>query len=248
MKIGVIQTGRVNGALAPRFGEYPPMFEALLKPVAPEFSFETHAVVDGAPIPAPDAADGWLVTGSRHGVYDPEPWIAPLKEWLRTVRAAGRPIVGVCFGHQILAEAFGGRAIKFPGGWQIGRKSFEVRAQPGWAASLRGALDLHSVHQDQVVELPDDARVWASSPDCAHAGVIYGDAETPDAISLQPHPEFDVDFTRALSGVLVESGRIDAALGAQAVESLGAPVDASRVARAFAAYLRAAHAASRAAA
>jgi GMP synthase-like glutamine amidotransferase len=238
MKIGVIQTGRVREALARDFGEYPPMFEAFLKPVAPEFVFETHAVVDGAPLPAPTAADGWLLTGSRHGVYDDLPWIGPLKAWLRAARSAGLPLVGVCFGHQIMAEAFGGRAVKHPGGWRLGVDSFDVAVKPGWAVGGPDRLALHSVHQDQVVEIPEDATVWARGEGCRYAGLIYGDPTDPDAISIQPHPEFGTEFARALAGHLAADGRVSPEVGARALSTIGAPVDNAAVARWIAGYFR----------
>ena len=237
MRIGVIQTGNVRGELSARFGEYPPMFAALLGSAAPEASFETVALINGAPLPAPDSCDAWLVTGSRHGVYDPEPWIAPLKTFLRAARSTGRPIVGVCFGHQILAEAFGGRAVQHDGGWRLGVHRFEAACAPGWAG-LTGPLALHSVHQDQVVAIPEDATVWLRSPGCDYAGLLYGDPEAPDAISVQPHPEFGPDFAAALIAHLRDAGRVDAALGDRALASIGGPVDNAAVAAAFAGYLR----------
>jgi GMP synthase-like glutamine amidotransferase len=200
--------------------------------------FEAHAVVDGAPVPAPEAADGWVITGSRHGVYDDLPWIAPLKAMLREARAAAVPIIGICFGHQLLAEAFGGRAIKHPGGWRVGLTDFAVTAPAGW----RDAVDhmtLHSLHQDQVVAIPDDATVWASGPDCRYAALSYGDPECPDAISIQPHPEFRPDFARALIAHLAEEGRFPGDLGRTALAGLDAgAVDNARVGAWLARYLR----------
>ncbi|MFQ5565497.1 MAG: type 1 glutamine amidotransferase, partial [Paracoccaceae bacterium] len=103
MLIGILQTGDVPKALAPRYGEYAPMFEAWLGRAGPELAFRAYAAHDGT-LPADSAeCDAWLITGSRHGVYDDLPWIAPLKAFLRDARAAGRPIIGICFGHQILA-------------------------------------------------------------------------------------------------------------------------------------------------
>ncbi|MFN3614303.1 MAG: type 1 glutamine amidotransferase, partial [Rubrimonas sp.] len=236
MRIGVLQTGRVRADLAARFGEYPAMFDAMLARAGGPFSLTTVAVVDGQDLPAPDAMDGWIVTGSRHGVYDGLPWIDPLKAFLRDARAAARPIVGVCFGHQILAEAFGGRVIKHPGGWRLGTHDFAVR-EGRWAAEAPETLRLHSVHQDQVVELPDDAAVWASAEGCAYAGLLYGDPAAPEAVSIQPHPEFDAAFTRALAEMLVADGKVDAALGEQALSQIGTPVDNARVGRMLAGYL-----------
>ena len=236
MEIGIIQTGRVGAALAATHGDYPSMIAAMLP--GGDFRFRSHAVVDGAPLPPPASADGWLITGSRHGVYDDLPWIAPLKTWLRTVRGAGRPILGICFGHQILAEAFGGRAIRHSGGWRLGVHDFLVTPQPGWLTEAT-PVRLHSVHQDQVVAIPDDATVWATSPGCALAGLAYGDPARPDAVSIQPHPEFSASYVGALARTLTDDGRVPRAVGEGAIAEIGAvTVDNLRVARWLARYLR----------
>lgn len=246
MKIGVIQTGRVRGELAATHGEYPEMFARLLNGDAPRFDIRTVALVDGAPLPAPDWADGWAITGSRHGVYDDIAWIEPLKAFLRAARAARRPIVGVCFGHQILAEALGGRAVKHEGGWRLGAHRFDV-ADARWTPDAPQALTLHSVHQDQVVEIPKDAAVWATAPGCRYAGLTYGDPASPDAVSIQPHPEFDAPFARALTEKLHADGRVTDAVAGPALASIGQPVDNAALGRMFGDYL-ARSAAARAAA
>ncbi len=246
MKIGVIQTGNVRGALSARFGEYPAMFEAMMRPVLPEATFETVALINGAPLPDPESCDGWMITGSRHGVYDGDPWIAALEDWLRRARAAGRPIVGVCFGHQIMAQAFGGRAEKHAGGWRLGVHRFDFGLRPGWAG-VSGPLSLHSVHQDQVTAPPPDATLWATSEGCACAALVYGDPEAPEAISVQPHPEMAPDFARALAEHLHEEGRVPPAIGEAALAQMGGPVDNAAMAAAFAGYFRRAMAARRAA-
>src|SRR5699024_3696885 len=127
------------------------------------------------------------ITGSRHGVYDKLPWIEGLKDFLRRARAAPVPIIGICFGHQIMAEAFGGRAEKSAKGWGIGVQEYAVHAgAPGWMAGAPARVTLHALHQDQVTAIPSDAVCLASSPFCEFAMLAYGDRDVPDAISIQP--------------------------------------------------------------
>lgn len=237
MRIGIIETGKVNEALRARHGDYPAMFQALLGRADPALSFRTFRAVDGEVPAEPKACDAWLLTGSRHGVYDGLPWIEPLKAFLRAARDAGRPIIGVCFGHQILAEALGGRAIKSEKGWGVGVHEYEIIRRPGWMAGAPRRIAMHALHQDQVVDIPKDATVLATSPFCEYAMLAYGDPEAPDAISVQPHPEFGAEFMREL--VMQRMGElIPREEGEAALCTLGRPVGAEAMAGWFVEYLR----------
>ena len=239
MLIGILQAGRVNPALVPRHGEYPPMFEDWLGQADPGLRFRTYGVLDGALPASPNECDAWLVTGSKYGVYDDQPWIEPLKAFLRAARTAGRPIIGVCFGHQILAEALGGRAAKSVKGWGAGVHDYRVVQRPVWMAGAPASFAIHAMHQDQVTAIPDDATVLATSPFCEFAMLAYGDPEAPDAISIQPHPEFGEDYAREL--VELRTGAvIPAERGAVALASIGRAVDRREFARWCVNYLRAA--------
>ena len=124
MKIGILMTGHAVPELQERAGDYDAMFARLL--AGHGFEFETYNVVDEQYPSAPDACDGWLITGSKHGAYEDHPWIPPLEEFIRAVYASGRPMIGVCFGHQIIAQALGGKVIKYPGGWSVGRTEYDL--------------------------------------------------------------------------------------------------------------------------
>jgi len=127
MKIGILQTGHAPDELRPVLGDYADLFTALL--AGQGFDFAVWNVVDGELPDDPRAADGWLITGSKHGAYEDHPWIPPLEALIRDAYAAGVPLVGICFGHQIIAQALGGRVIKFPGGWMVGRQVYDWGAR-----------------------------------------------------------------------------------------------------------------------
>lgn len=199
MRLGILETGKVDEALAVRHDQYPDMFARLFRKEDPSIDVQSYAVIDDEFPDSVSECDAWLLTGSRHGVYDGLPWIEKLKDFLRRARAAGVPIIGICFGHQIMAEAFGGRVEKSSKGWGLGVQEYEILPDaPEWMEGAPERIALQVVHQDQIKEIPADASCLATSPFCEYAMLAYGDREMPDAISTQAHPEFDASFVRDL--------------------------------------------------
>lgn len=225
MRIGILETGQPPDELITKHGDYPEMFERLLRNADPALEFAVYHVT-GEQLPGDvDECDAWLITGSRHGVYDDLPWIEPLKRFLKAAYDAGVPIVGICFGHQILAEALGGRATKSDKGWGLGVEQYNVHQKPGWMTGIDGEFALHALHQDQVTELPADAEVLAGSDFCPYAVLAYGG----NAISIQPHPEFPTEYLRDM----IEHRRATSLSEAEAdagLAALGTPVHARQAA------------------
>ncbi|MDX5361045.1 MAG: type 1 glutamine amidotransferase [Alphaproteobacteria bacterium] len=195
MKIGIIETGEVPAALQARHGTYPDMFRRLVGEGLPGADTFVHSLLDGQGPPDPRAADGWVITGSAYGVYDPVPWIEPLKGFIRRAGEAGVPQVGICFGHQIMAEAFGGRVVKSEKGWGCGLHSYEVLRPQSWMTPELPRVRVAAMHQDQVVELPEAAEVVGGSNFCPFGILAYPGAR---AMSFQVHPEFEADYTADL--------------------------------------------------
>ncbi len=220
MKIGILVTGHVAEALQGAHGEYDVMFARWLDGFG--FHFQGWFVVDGQFPDGPKDADGWLITGSRHGAYEDHDWIPPLERLIRDIIAAGKPLVGICFGHQIIAQALGGRVEKVARGWSVGRTTYDTDGGP---------LTLDAWHQDQVVDLPEDARILASSDFCPHAALAYGDK----VLSYQAHPEFPADYTRDLIEVR-GPGIVPDDLLARAADQTCQPNDSARIAARIAAF------------
>lgn len=183
MLIGILQTGLAPEALSDQMGDYPDMFARLLD--GHGFTFRTYRVVDGQFPASVHDCDGWLITGSRHGAYEDHPWIPPLEDFIRTAFAARAPMVGVCFGHQIIAQAMGGKVERFTGGWAVGATDYDFDGEK---------RTLNAWHRDQVTVLPAGAKVIASNAFCANAALLYDD----QALTVQAHPEFRPEFIDGL--------------------------------------------------
>jgi GMP synthase-like glutamine amidotransferase len=189
MRIAILETGRPPAGLVEQFGDYPAMFERML---GPGFAYDRFDVAAGElPHDASDY-DGYLITGSPAGVYDPLSWIEPLKDFLR--KAKGRKMVGICFGHQVMAEAFGGRVEKSDKGWGIGLQRYRIDLVEPWMDDV-SSISVPASHQDQVVGQPPNTDVIASSPFAPFAALAWTDRP---AISVQFHPEFDPEYAKAL--------------------------------------------------
>lgn len=208
MHLGILQTGHVPDKVAATDGPYATLFHDLFAHRG--FTQTLWSVVDGDFPDGPHAADAWLITGSKHGAYEDHPWIPPLEDLIRAIRDAEIPLVGSCFGHQIIAQALGGTVEKFANGWSVGRTPYQVGDT---------TLHLNAWHQDQVTTLPPGATVHASNGFCANAILAIG----PRILTTQPHPEFEntvIANLIDLKGDVVEPDRV-----ATAKAQLSAPND-----------------------
>ena len=215
MKLAILETGHPPGDLADRFGDYPAMFAEML---GPEFEAETFNVEAGE-FPDPGNHEAVLITGSPAGVYEDLDWLPGLFDFIRAAKDS--KMVGICFGHQAMAEALGGHVEKSDKGWGAGLHRYTVTRPEPW---LDGAREIAAPasHQDQVVVQPPNTEIVASSDFTPYAALAWTDRP---AISFQFHPEFSPAFAKAL--IAERYDRVpnpDAAIA-----SLDAPNDNARV-------------------
>ena len=219
MKVGLLECDHVADKFRHIAGDYQQMFATLL----PEVELIPFDVCNGH-FPASIAeCDAYVCTGSKHSVYDDVDWIRELQRLVQELYAREKVYVGVCFGHQILGQALGGRVEKAPGGWCVGAHTFEVIRPEIWMMPFQTTYRLLMMCQDQIVDLPPDSTVLATTPECPVGMLRVG----PRMLGLQAHPEFSVAYERSLLEDRVD--RIGAEKVAAGLESLALPLDAGRV-------------------
>ena len=222
MLIGILQTGLAPDTLIDQMGDYPDMFARLLD--GHGFTFRTFRVVEGEFPARVRDCDGWLITGSRHGTYEDHAWIPPLEQFIRDSFAAHVPMVGVCFGHQIIAQAMGGKVERHAAGWAVGATDYDFGGQH---------MTLNAWHRDQVTRAPEGAKVVASNEFCANAALLYDTR----AFTVQAHPEFRPEF---IDGLMKTRGKglVPDDLMAEATTRLALPIQDQSMADQIAAFFK----------
>ncbi|ESQ76820.1 type 1 glutamine amidotransferase [Asticcacaulis sp. AC402] len=235
--IAILETGVPPAGLDQTYGTYASMFASLL--AGDGRTFKTFRTLEGELPEHHLDLKGVIITGSPSGVYEDEPWIRDLIAWLRDLKPSV-PVVGICFGHQVMAQAYGGHVEKSPKGWGVGLHEYHIAAGDVWDDLLGrpaddGAIRVAVTHQDQVVKKPDNAVVLAGSEFTPHGALYYTDRK---GLSFQCHPEFCERFASDL--LLSRRGiRIDADLVDHAVETLKKPSSRNQVLGAISRFLNA---------
>lgn len=194
MRVGILKTDTVKPELVPHFGDYPEMFVQLIQAVDADVEFQTWDALEGKLPSEVDACDAWLITGSRVSVYDDLPWIPALEDFIRQLHAAKKKLIAVCFGHQLVARALGGRAAKADRGWVIGVQEICLAQPWSWLEDAPDRARIIHSHQDQVLELPPGATLVGSNAVCPNALFQLDD----HIMAVQGHPEFSLDYARNL--------------------------------------------------
>ncbi|WP_394210259.1 GMP synthase [Enterovibrio calviensis] len=199
MQVGILLCDDVKAELQPVHNNYPDMFAAILLRADPSLSLQFYRVIDGNYPKNIDDCDGYIISGSRYSVYDDLPWIKTFEAFVRTLFTQGKPTVGICFGHQMMARALGGEVARSERGWGVGIATSQLNTKQDWIDSDGNDFSLVVSHQDQVVTLPDKGKNLAGSEFCP-IGMFTVDNHF---LAIQGHPE----FSRAYSFDLMEARR-----------------------------------------
>lgn len=232
MRLGILDCHHMPERYRPIAGTYTDMFRAMVAAVDPSIDVVGYDARGGQLPDEVGECDSWLLTGSSDSVYDDGPWLADLSDLVRDLHAAHAPTVGVCFGHQLLAHALGGRTERAANGWGVGALPMAVTEPTDWMDPPLAEATLLYSHQDQVTLLPAGGRVLATADHCPIAMFAVGD----DAVGIQAHPELGRDYVEALLRDRVE--RIGAAGTAVALDTLARPTHEGPVAAWLLGFLR----------
>jgi GMP synthase-like glutamine amidotransferase len=196
MIIGILEADPALESLRDEFGNYVKMFTDLLNEGAEgrRLDFRVYNVLDFQYPADLDECDGYVITGSRASVYDDEEWIHKLEHFVIQLHVARKKLVGICFGHQLVAQALGGRTEAAEVGWCVGVHTNRVGETADYMLPNEQEFSLLVSHKDQVTELPEGARLLASSDFCTHAMYQVDN----HILTLQGHPEFVKGYSRGL--------------------------------------------------
>lgn len=214
MKIGLLECDHVAEPLRQIAGDYRDMFRVIF----PGIELEIYDVCNGQFPASAAACEAYVCTGSRFSVYDPGAWIAELKSLVQGIYRGGQKFVGVCFGHQMLGEALGGKVEKAASGWNVGVHRFDILRQEAWMDPFQTPLQLLMSCQDQVIQLPENSTVLAAATNCPVGMFRVGE----HMLGIQAHPEFPKEYARRL--MEFRRDKIGPVKVAAALESLNQPV------------------------
>ena len=194
MKIGLLKCDFVTSEFRDIDGGIPEMFTHLLGQTGLDAEMKIYRAWEGELPAATDECDAWLTSGARTSVFEEEDWIQNFQEFIVALHADKRKTVGICFGHQMIAQALGGEVRRSERGWGIGVQEVAITTSEPWMQPPLTGVRMLFTHQDQVEQLPPGARLLGGTAHCPHAMFALGD----HMLAMQPHPEYSRRYLRAL--------------------------------------------------
>jgi GMP synthase-like glutamine amidotransferase len=194
VRIGILETDTLEPGIQEKYGSYAEMFQRLFLSVNDQLAFKVFPVIAGSYPDNIDDCDAYLITGSKSSAYDSDPWIKQLCDFIVALHKQRRKLIGICFGHQIIAQALGGKTQKSNKGWAVGNSISNIEKAKPWMANEKKQFALLVSHQDQVTRLPVQAELVATNAFCPNACFQIEN----HILTFQGHPEFSVDYLNYL--------------------------------------------------
>ena len=198
LRISILETGKLPKQLEEKFGSYPRMFSNLFKEIGIKHVLEIFDLTTEKLPKNLENTDLWLITGSAYGVYEKIEWISKLKQLINQIYLKKTPLLGICFGHQIIAEVLGGKVTKSEKGWGVGVHEYQRISNPKWSNDIGDFFSGYTSHQDQIIVKPKNAFTIFGSNFCPYSILCYDDIENPNVITIQSHPEFKRDCLKMI--------------------------------------------------
>ena len=198
MKIGILDAEQLKPGIIRKYGSYTDRFIHLLSPLQcklfDSLSFNRYDVFNCKYPTSIDECDAYIITGSQYSAYDDLAWIKQLEEYIQQLHHRKKKLIGICFGHQLIAQSLGGRVEKNTKGWEIGITATHITETFDWMQPARDFFFSLVSHQDQVTLLPKHAINFAETNLCPYSGFYIED----HILTFQGHPEFSKDYVKLI--------------------------------------------------
>ena len=220
--IGILQCGTLPEHVQETYGDIPDMIISRFELVDPSLKFTVFDAMNEE-LPELDSCDAYICTGSTSSTYERTPWILTLEDFVRDCARSGKKLLGICFGHQLITQALGGKVEPCDRGWALGTGFYELNSHKSWMTPALGKLDILVMHRDQVSSIPERSQIIAQSQFCPYFMVQHG----PNILTIQGHPEFTRETLRYLADCNIDNFTPNKVR--EALTSLGASLDSDTV-------------------
>lgn len=232
MKLGLLLADTLDPALRDQFCGFKEIFESYFSTyVCGSLTYQSYEVSKGEFPGSSEECDAYVITGSKFGVYDRESWITQLLELVRSIVTSNAKLIGICFGHQVVAQALGGEVKRSELGWTVGRQKYEIVRRLPWISPQLDGFHLLASHQDRVTQLPPSAVNFARNDMSEYGGYYIGDS----VLTLQAHPEFEPEI---LGHIIEKRKKSIGPKYVAALDSLQEPTDKSLIGELLKGFLR----------
>lgn len=194
MRLGILQADTLEPDIEEKYGSYGQMFQRLFQSVDKQITFTVYRVIEDNYPDDIDECDAYLITGSKFSAYDDAPWIIKLRHFIVELHKREKKLIGICFGHQLIAHVLGGHTHKSEKGWSVGNVMSDLQINKPWLGNATKSFSLLVSHQDQVQRLPEHAALIASNESCKNSAYQLGD----NILAFQGHPEFSNAYLKYL--------------------------------------------------